>query len=181
MSPPQLRRYHIAAFLSVILLLLALLPRTAFARSEWETTYTQKQLYNSSLRFLKIELRVNVTEQNEDAGYILFEYKNKGSSGSFGAIEIIPTSSGIKLVVSLPSVPTTHEKVLIEGLKKKLHGDYGQPPPEERIKLSKTKTAKTDRAGLEDEPEEPEAPPTDESNKNKSQKKPKAAPKSSDF
>jgi hypothetical protein len=107
---------------------------SASARSD--LGYTSKQVYSGALRYLRIDLDYEITEKDPDAAYLLFRYTPQGQRQTrFGSFEIVPTSEGVRLVVTLPKMPSYHEQVLRDGLVRKLREDYGAPspksPPEE--------------------------------------------------
>jgi uncharacterized membrane protein len=91
--------------------------------------YTQVQVYSAALRYLRIDLGYEITEQDAEAAYLLFRYKAEGlAEARFGAFEIVETAAGVRLWVKLPQMPSYHEQVLKDGLVKKLKQDYGAPP-----------------------------------------------------
>lgn len=109
----------------ICLMLLTFSQPVAGAARE-EVPYTRSQVYSAALRYLRIELRYEVTERDDEAAYLLFEYQPLGQSRRrFGAVEIVPLSSGVRLVVRLPEQPRYEEVVLRDGLVRKLRDDYG--------------------------------------------------------
>jgi hypothetical protein len=92
--------------------------------------YSQKQVYSAAVRYLRIDLRYEITERDPDAAYLLFEYQPMGqTSARFGAVEIVKLQQGVRMVIRLPDQPSYREAMLRDGLLKKLHSDYGQLPP----------------------------------------------------
>ncbi len=115
--------------LATILSVVALAPSVG-ARVETESPYTRQQTFNGALRYLRVDLGLEVVERDFDAGYLLFKYVAiQGQTPSRGAIEIIEVKGEVKVVVQLPEEPSHHETVLSEGLMRKLEVEYGEPPP----------------------------------------------------
>lgn len=99
------------------------------AESSDRVGYSQKQVYSAAVRFLRIELRYEITERDPDAAYLLFEYLPMGQkTPRFGAVEVVKLQQGVRLVVRLPDQPSYHESMLRDGLLKKLVADYGELP-----------------------------------------------------
>jgi hypothetical protein len=102
----------------------------AAARVETESPYTRLQTFNGALRYLRVDLGLEVVERDFDAGYLLFKYvAMPGQTPSRGAIEVIEVNDEVKVVVQLPEEPSHHENLLSDGLMKKLEAEYGEPPP----------------------------------------------------
>jgi hypothetical protein len=126
------------------------LPIATHAAPTGQVAYTKEQVYSASLRFLRIELRYDITEKDPDAAYLLFEYHPLGQKAlRFGAIEIVPQASGVRLIVRLPDQPSYQETVLRDGLVRKLEADYGiatlpptKPEPPARTPSEDKDTAK---------------------------------------
>ncbi len=129
----------------------------AGARVEERLSYTKTQSYRSALRFLRVDHGYPVIEQDPDSGYLLFEYPLSNSGVTQGSIEVVERADSVALVVQLPKMPSYHERLLIEGLVKKLRADYGVPPsrnkPEDRPKDSEDRPKRKP-------PEESEQPGT---------------------
>jgi len=122
---------------------------TATARVEKTLKYTKEQGYNSALRYVRVERGYKVTEKDANSGYLLFEYLAKGSAEkSRGSIEIIKRTETIGLIVRLPQMPHYHERLLANGLLKKLREDYGEPL--QKRKVTPTKKGKAPKEKVED-------------------------------
>lgn len=101
----------------------------ALARLEATSGYTKSQTYNCVLRFLRVDLGYKIVEKDAEAAYVLFHYPQPGQkTPGNGALEVIETPTGVKLVVQLPKLPAYHETVLRDGLLRKLRDEYGPPP-----------------------------------------------------
>ena len=53
--------------------------REAHAKSGMESRYRYDQTWNSALRLVRVDLGLKILEKDEKAGYILFEYLDKGT------------------------------------------------------------------------------------------------------
>lgn len=102
---------------------------TAQAQSSDRVPYSQPQVYSAAVRYLRIDLRYEITERDPEVAYLLFEYQPLGqNSRRFGAVEIVKLQQGVRLVVRLPDQPSYQETMLRDGLLKKLRTDYGDSP-----------------------------------------------------
>jgi hypothetical protein len=106
------------------------LTRRARARVETDSAYTKAQTYSGALRYLRAELGYEIVEKDPDAAYLIFKYREPGQKDrdSNGTIEIIEASGKVRVFVQLPRMPEYHERVLSDGLMKKLRDEYGTPP-----------------------------------------------------
>ncbi|HEX9621057.1 MAG TPA: hypothetical protein VF989_13030 [Polyangiaceae bacterium] len=110
----------------------------ASARVDADSPYTKAQTFSGALRYVRIDLGFSVVEQDARTAYVIFEYQPSGQRdrSSTGTIEVVDTSSGVKVYVRLPKMPEYHERVLRDGLMRKLREEYGVPAPRERPKPS---------------------------------------------
>ena len=104
--------------------------QSATARVGGDSEYSKAQTYSGALRYLRVDLGYEVVERDPEAAYLIFRYQlpgqNKGNAT--GTVEIVDTDGHVKLFVQIPSMPEYHERVLRDGLVKKLHDEYGAPP-----------------------------------------------------
>jgi len=116
---------------SVVCLAAFLVVGRARARVEADSGYTKLQTYSGALRYLRVDLGYEVVEKDPDAAYLIFRYAPNGQpkSASTGTVEIVATDSRVKLFVQIPRMPEYHERVLRDGLMKKLREEYGSPVP----------------------------------------------------
>lgn len=120
----------VRALLTPLLAALLLTAPPAAARLESTSAYTKAQTYNCVLRYLRVDRGYEVVEKDADAAYVLFQYPVPGQkAAASGAMEIIETPNGVKIVVQLPRLPGYHETLLRDGLLRKLREEYGPPPP----------------------------------------------------
>ena len=105
--------------------------QSATARVGGDSEYSKAQTYSGALRYLRVDLGYEVVERDPDAAYLIFRYQlpgqNKGSAT--GTVEIVDTDGHVKLFVQIPTMPEYHERVLRDGLVRKLHDEYGVPTP----------------------------------------------------
>ncbi len=105
---------------------------TVQARMEERLSYSKTQSFRCALRFLRVDHGYEVVEKDAESGYLLFQYPLRNSEVTQGSIEVVERANSVSLVVQLPQMPSYHERVLIEGLLKKLRQDYGAPPATEK-------------------------------------------------
>ena len=110
----------------------------ASARSAYESTYGYDRTWNAALRLVRVDLGFKITEKDETTGYIMFDYKSPESrTASPGSMEFIHSKdpqAPVRVVVQLAQMPRYHEQVLVDSLAKKLHTEFGDPPPVVRAK-----------------------------------------------
>ncbi len=106
-----------------------LVARGAEARVEAVSDYSKAQTYSGALRYLRTALDYEVVEKDADAAYLIFKYKRPGQKEreGQGTLEIVEASGKVRVFVQLPEMPEYHERVLCDGLLKKLRDEYGAP------------------------------------------------------
>ena len=120
-----------ALWLGSFLLAGALLcAKAATARVGGETEYTKAQTYSGALRYLRVDCGYEVVERDPDAAYLIFKYELPGQkkATATGTVEVVEAEGHVRLFVQIPTMPEYHERVLRDGLVKKLHDEYGEPP-----------------------------------------------------
>lgn len=132
----RLGKARLLASAAALISALSTLATDAAARAEAEARYSKAQTYSAALRYLRVDLGYEVLEKDPDAAYLLFKYQVPGQSQqtSMGAIEIVDASEAVRIFVKLAKMPEYHERVLRDGLLKKLRDEYGAPPPPPRPK-----------------------------------------------
>lgn len=107
--------------------------RGADAKVEVDSEYSKAQTYNGALRYLRVDLGYEILEKDVEAGYILFRFDpSRHQSPKNGSLEVIETKDRVKVVISLPQLPSYHETVLRDGLLKKLRTELGEPPKKKK-------------------------------------------------
>lgn len=115
------------------------------AKSSYDSPYSYPQTWNTALRLVRVDLGYKIVEKDEQAGYILFEYGDKGGTSS---LELLKTANGVRVVCQMPKYPSYHEVVVLDRLTKKLKEEHGNPPekakPSPDTGLPETADAPTD-------------------------------------
>jgi hypothetical protein len=105
----------------------------AEARSEAEARSSKAQSFSAALRNLRVDLDYEVLEKDAEAAYLIFKYDVPGQrQSSTGTMEIVAGEDRVRIYVKLPKMPEYHERVLRDGLMRKLREEYGEPPPPKR-------------------------------------------------
>jgi hypothetical protein len=106
------------------------LSATAAAEATHNSAYSYSQTFGSTLRLLKVDLNLRVTEVNPDWGYLLFEYttRESGQRKNRGSFEFVKHSEQLRVTLKLPQLPSYHELVLLTKLERKLAREHGTPP-----------------------------------------------------
>jgi hypothetical protein len=103
----------------------------AQAKSGRDSAYTFEQTWNSALRLVRVDLGFKIVEKDEKAGYILFEYTDKGTTSS-ASLELLPNESAVRVVCQIPKFPSYHETFVLDRLAKKLKEEHGTPPEKQK-------------------------------------------------
>ena len=119
--------------LALTIAILALVSN-AWASATYDSPYGYDRTWNASLRLVRVDLALKVTEKDDSNGYILFEYKsaesgNKVTSGSMEIVRPRDDDAPVKVMVQLPQMPRYHEQVILDQLARKMRDEYGDPPP----------------------------------------------------
>ena len=104
--------------------------QSATARVGGDSEYSKAQTYSGALRYLRVDLGYEIVERDADAAYLIFRYQLPGQTKALatGTVEIVDADGHVKLFVQIPSMPEYHERVLRDGLVRKLRDEYGVPP-----------------------------------------------------
>lgn len=130
LAPKVSRVLQRRAWLGAVAASLVLGVSAASAEPLERVGYSQTQVYSAAVRYLRIDLRYDITERDPEAAYLLFEYQPLGQKSTrFGAVEIVKLQQGVRLVVHLPDQPSYQATMLRDGLLKKLRADYGELQP----------------------------------------------------
>jgi hypothetical protein len=125
-------------FGSILLMAVLLCAASATARVGGDSEYTKAQTYSGALRYLRVDMGYEVVERDPDAAYLIFRYQLPGEkkATATGTVEVIETDEHVRLFVQIPTMPEYHERVLRDGLVRKLRDEYGiplhKPPPPEK-------------------------------------------------
>ena len=107
-------------------------PSAAEARKQRELPYRFEQVWNAALRLVRVDLRLPVTERDQEGGFVLFEYLSNEKSHP-GSIELVSQARGARpttvAVVQVQGMPSYVEQMILDRLDKKLQAEVGAPPP----------------------------------------------------
>lgn len=121
---------------------LCLVPALALARAQGDVAYPYAQVWNATLRMVRVDMRMPVTDRDVDAGYLLFDYVDHGKRYP-GSVELVrderQNRPATKIVIQVPGMPGYVEQMLLGKLTQKLRAEYGEPlappkPPAEKPK-----------------------------------------------
>ena len=104
----------------------------ARAKSSYESSYGYDRTWNAGMRLVRVDLGMKLTEKDESAGYLLFDYMSpeSGKKAVPGSMEFVRSkeTGAVRVIVQIPQMPGYHEQVLIDALQKKMRAEYGDPP-----------------------------------------------------
>ena len=113
-------------------LTLGLWSEDARAKSSYESAYGFDRTWNAGMRLVRVDLGLKISEKDESAGYLLFDYVSpeSGKKPVPGSMEFIRSkdTGAVRVVVQIPQMPGYHEQVLVDSLARKLRNEYGDPP-----------------------------------------------------
>ena len=103
----------------------------AGARVEGDSDYSKAQTFSGALRYLRVDLGYEVVEKDPDSAYLVFKYITPGQpkSDATGTVEVVEAGEHVRVFVRIPRMPEYHERVLRDGLLRKLRDEYGAPAP----------------------------------------------------
>jgi hypothetical protein len=104
----------------------------ARAKSSYESAYGYDRTWNAGMRLVRVDMGMKLTEKDEGAGYLLFDYKSpeSGNKAVPGSMEFVRSkeTGAVRVIVQIPQMPGYHEQVLIDALQRKMRAEYGDPP-----------------------------------------------------
>ncbi|HEY1546255.1 MAG TPA: hypothetical protein VGG28_00475 [Kofleriaceae bacterium] len=113
-------------------LLVCGLAAPAFARTEKILAYPRAEAWATSVRFIRVDAHLKVTEKDAEAGYVLFELHEDGKTFR-GALELADVSDegrhAVRFVITLEDRPSWQEIALMGKLVGKLRDELGDPAP----------------------------------------------------
>ncbi|UJR80499.1 hypothetical protein [Sandaracinus amylolyticus] len=133
-------------------------PRVARARVQTDYAYAWAQVWQASVRLVRVDLGCPITDRDEDIGYVMFDYADAGRTHA-GSVELVRTTGSdgierVRAVVQIPSMPSWVERMILDRLTRKLRDDFGEPP---RL----ARPVRSERERPADPPAEPSDPPAD--------------------
>jgi hypothetical protein len=143
-----------------VLLALALLTGTAYARSEKMLAYERDPAWATSVRFLRVDAKLKLVEKDSEAGYVIFEYveDKKTFRGSLELFEVVRDGRKlVRFIVTIEDRPQWVEIALLTKLESKLRAELGSPAPapSQREPPKKDAPPAKDAPKVEDKPEPP--------------------------
>jgi hypothetical protein len=114
-----------------------LAPPLADAKASYQSAYGYDRTWNASLRLVRVDLGLKITEKDDASGYLLFDYTspdngNKAVPGSLELVRGATSDDPVEVIVQLPQMPHYHEQVMIDELAAKMRAEYGDPPPRKK-------------------------------------------------
>ena len=123
------------------------LSEPAHAKAIHDSPYSYQQTFGSAVRLLKVDLGFVVTETDAEWGVVMFEYTSpeSGDRKNLGSFTFVQTDDGVQVSLQIPAMPSYHEQIIIQKLRRKLEEEHGEPPRPPKKEPPKPK-----------EPEEPD-------------------------
>ena len=116
---------------AIAIFLICLVPLTGAAKSTRETTYRYDQLWNTAVRFLRVDNGFPIIEKDRKSGYLMFDYTDNGTK-QIGSVELVETvkdgQRAIAVGIRIQNMPSYIEVLLLDKLERKLRDEYGDPP-----------------------------------------------------
>lgn len=129
---------------SLLLLTLTLLVQfvmqpQALAKSNRKVSHSYENVWPATVRFLRIDEGLQITEKDSDTGYVLFEINDEGKV-FIGALEVIRRKDysdrdAVELVLQIKNRPSYMELRILDRLMAKLRKELGHPkaaPPKKK-------------------------------------------------
>lgn len=105
-------------------------PGAVHARKQSELRYPYDQVWNAALRMVRVDMRMPVTDRDQEAGYLLFEYLDHGKRFP-GSVELVRSERAqrpiTKAVIQVAGMPSYIEQHLLDKLERKLRDEFGEP------------------------------------------------------
>lgn len=105
---------------------------SSFASTKKNTQYSFKQVWRTTVRYLRVDAKIDILEKDADAGYVLFEMKDNDRRYE-GSVEIVDrTKDGqqndVRIVLDIKNRPEYVESMMTNKIASKLREEYGLPP-----------------------------------------------------
>ncbi|MET0342325.1 MAG: hypothetical protein ABW252_15080 [Polyangiales bacterium] len=101
------------------------------ARRQRELPYGFAQVWSTALRLVRVDLRLPVTDRDQEGGYVMFTWL-VGDKGFPGSLELSPQGGdkvATVVVAQVEGQPSYVAQMLLDRLEKKLRTELGAPPP----------------------------------------------------
>lgn len=149
-------------WLGPLILSLVLLPASgAAARASDEYSYRYDQLWQATIRLLRVDLGCQITDRDDAIGFLMFDYPGTNGRTHGGSVELVRTTDEhgtehVRVTVQIPTMPTYVERHVLTRLGRKLREDFGLPP---RVHVTRPVDPPSGDGDMPDEPPSDEAPP----------------------
>lgn len=99
-------------------------------------SYPFEQVWPTAIRYLRIDRAYKVTDRDEEAGYMLFEFPLEGGRIGSGSVEMFATEdpsgrASVSVAVNTGAGPVHLPNSILDGIAAKVRAERGQPvdPP----------------------------------------------------
>jgi hypothetical protein len=103
------------------------------ARSEKTLAYPRDPAWSAAVRFIRVDAGLKVIEKDNEAGYVIFEFKEEQKTfrGSLELIEVVKDGRKlVRFVMTIEDRPQWVEIELLTKLERKLRAELGTPAPD---------------------------------------------------
>lgn len=144
---------------AIAALCVSLLSPAVMARSERLMGWRYSQVWATSVRLLRVDMKCTVLERDKETGYLLFDCPSGGKS-STGSLEFVrggePIRRLLKASVHMERMPSYVESHFLDKLERKLRADYGEPvipvmPGLSTVKGKTSSSATNEKSKVENE------------------------------
>lgn len=101
-------------------------------------SYPLEQVWPTAIRYLRIDRGFEVTDRDEEAGYMLFEFPVDGGRIGSGSVEMFATEDAagrpsVSVAVNTGAGPVHLPNSILDGIAAKVRAERGQPvdPPKQ--------------------------------------------------
>ncbi len=134
----------------------------ARARVHGDYAYTWAQVWQTTVRMVRVDLQRPINDRDEAIGYVMFDYREAGRVHA-GSVELVRTTGEggnerVRVVVQVPSLPSWVERMILDRLTRKLREDFGEPPRLARPVRTEREPAPADPEPAPDANEDPRSP-----------------------
>jgi hypothetical protein len=138
-------------------------PRIVYARREGTFAYPYSRVWTAAVRLMRVDYACDITEKDKDDGYFLFEYPDRGKLYS-GSVELIADKDkddggSVRVVLTIPTLPSYVESMMMERLGRKLEQEFGPPKEIKRPVEAPRPPEDPDNPSDPDKPKTPPAKP----------------------
>ncbi len=130
MRPTLLSLPRLSVLLAILLATLVS-ASPAEAKSSRKVSHAYESVWPATVRFLRIDEGLKISEKDSDTGYILFEIQDDGKVYA-GSIEVIrrkdySNRDAVELVLQIKDRPSYMELPILDRLMAKLRKELGHP------------------------------------------------------